>query len=529
MTSALNNLKSKWEAASDPARQEFLKRIGHEVPKTVPKKKLVPMDAAPEPWPDPDASVVEVGRVEAPRFPNIPGRWHQWVLDAAEAKAAPPDFVLGALLSSAAALIGNSRTAAPWDGWREPAILWSMLVGDPSSGKSPAVDPVMEILRRIQQDAAVGHVDAVRQHDEAKQVARVKRDGWLQMVKEANNTDRAAPPMPPDAIEPQAPVRPRVVISDTTIERFIAIAAGNPRGLLLQRDEGAGWLANMERHGGSDRQFWIEAFGGRPFEQDRVKNPEPLIVKHLTASVLMATQPGPLKRLLLQTDDDGLGVRFMYFAPTRLPPFKVPTVIPDMGWAEAALRRLHGLALADGEPVPVSFNPAARAMMAEWAAQDSEATRAAKGRYASYRGKGRGMVARLALVLEYLFWCGEEDRPEPAAVSEGAVAAAIDIYDGYLLPSASGFLIEGSASQAEDDAAAVAHWLATNRPSQLRCRDEERKGGFPCRGDRLKAACRLLVEAGWIRERQGNEKRMGRPAVVFEVNPALPTLLDKAA
>lgn len=59
-----------------------------------------------------------------------------------------------------------------------------------------------------------------------------------------------------------------------------AIAAelvSNPRGLLLVRDELAGWIGGMNlysRGDGNDRAFWLQAHGGRPWTPDRVKDGE---------------------------------------------------------------------------------------------------------------------------------------------------------------------------------------------------------------------------------------------------------------
>ncbi len=61
-----------------------------------------------------------------------------------------------------------------------------------------------------------------------------------------------APPPPP-----RAPERPRVCVSDATVEKLASLAAALPRGLLLQRDEIAGWLGAFDKYGGggSDRAF----------------------------------------------------------------------------------------------------------------------------------------------------------------------------------------------------------------------------------------------------------------------------------
>ena len=53
--------------------------------------------------------------------------------------------------------------------------------------------------------------------------------------------------------------------SDLTIEKVADILArAAPKGLLMVRDELAGWLLGMNRFNAGARAFWLEAYGGRP-------------------------------------------------------------------------------------------------------------------------------------------------------------------------------------------------------------------------------------------------------------------------
>src|SRR5690349_6668251 len=95
-----------------------------------------PREGALVPWREPDLSILSTHREAAPQLPPVFGEfWCKWIVDAAESKGAPPDFVAVALLSAAGALVANHRRARPWPGWDEAPILWAALVGNPSSGK----------------------------------------------------------------------------------------------------------------------------------------------------------------------------------------------------------------------------------------------------------------------------------------------------------------------------------------------------------------------------------------------------------
>jgi len=90
-------------------------------------------------WPAPDMTLLQPERPPAPvlsddDFSEVFGPWADWINTAARAKGAPADYVALALLSVASACIGNSRWPSPWGSWKEPPILWVMLVGKGSFG-----------------------------------------------------------------------------------------------------------------------------------------------------------------------------------------------------------------------------------------------------------------------------------------------------------------------------------------------------------------------------------------------------------
>src|SRR5690349_17169170 len=103
-------------------------------------------------WPQPDMGVLRHNRRAPPPFPIevFEPFWSEWVTVAAAGASAPVDYTAAALLASAATLIGHARWAFPWRGWSEPPTLWMANVGDPSSGKSPATDIIIKILRDIE-------------------------------------------------------------------------------------------------------------------------------------------------------------------------------------------------------------------------------------------------------------------------------------------------------------------------------------------------------------------------------------------
>lgn len=482
-------------------------------------------------WPEADYSLLANEIPDAPEMPALPGKWGDFIVQAAEAKVCAPDFVLGAVLSSAAALIGNARHAQPWPSWTEPPILWSLLVGPPSTSKSPAADTVRDVMATIESELAEQFTGTVNDYEHGREVAKIKADAWRDDAREAEKAGRPVPPRPMEANEPEMPQRPRLVITDVSIERCAALVAGNPKGVMLFRDEASAWLANFERRGGSDRPFWLEAFGARPYVVDRQKSPDPIKIDHLSISILATIQPDPLRDLVLDASDDGLSSRFLYFFPSVYPTFRRPRRPADFGFADRALRRLHALQMVaseDGRQVPgiVSFNDEAATTFEQWCAELGERTKRLQGMPANYMGKMRGIAVRLALILQYLAWSQEDEAtPEPTEIAASSVDAAIDMVDNYIVPMAFRALAGKRSPGADSDAATVGRWLVGNFTPTINAREMKRTPGFPLRDHaRIEAALAVLVDGGWLRPSQA--KTGGRMRKDFSVNPAITRALS---
>ena len=275
-------------------------------------------------WPAPEKGFL-IEETAPPAFPLeiFPQGLADWLIQTATSKSAPVDYVAATLLTGAASLIGTARRVMPWSGWSEPAILWTTLVGSPSAGKSPAMDPVLSVLAKLEGDSLEDHTEALRIYETDKLEAELAKERWVQNAKSAGEERFATPVMPASAVLPEMPSRKRLLIKDATSEALLAALKGQPKGFLTVRDELAGWFTSMDRYSaskGGDRALWLEAYGGRPYTLDRVKNGgEPFYIPSLAISVLGGIQPDRLQSCLLKGDDDGLSARFLYIYPNPAP------------------------------------------------------------------------------------------------------------------------------------------------------------------------------------------------------------------
>jgi len=482
------------------------------------------------PWAAPDPRML---RAEVPPAPALPlgdvlgPRLAAWVRDAAEAKGAPADYVFAALLAVAGATIGNARWVTPWRGWAEPPVIWAACIGLPSAGKSPAIDAAVSPLRRAERPLRERAEAEVKAWAEKAELAKLAESTWKEAARAAIKAGETPPERPAGCDAGPAPHAPRLLVSDATIERLGAILARQPRGTLQMRDELAGWLEGMARYsgGGSDRPFWLEAFGGRGFTVERMGR-EPLTIDRLTVGVVGGIQPDRLKSLLFKSDDDGLLARFLPIWPEPAP-LRRPEAQADEDMMQAALARLLSLDLvtdAEGEARPwfIPFADGARDLMDGFRAEVRGWEGEAEGLMLSFIGKLPGLAARLALVLAHLDWAAE-GAEEPREITVRDFGRAAHLVEAYVLPMARRAYADAATPKAERAARRLVGIIREQGWQRFTSRDVLRldRSGLGTAAD-LNPALAALEDADCIRpvDPPANPQG-GRPQRLFLVNPAL--------
>jgi hypothetical protein len=139
-------------------------------------------------------------------------------------------------------------------------------------------------------------------------------------------------------------------------------------------------------------------------------------------------------------------------------------------------------------------------------------------------GKARGLVLRLSLVLEYLHWCGRDgyDAP-PNTISEATLNAAAAFVTDYVIPSAERTYGDAACSEQDRNVTMLARWIAKEQPEAIHVREMQRTVRLPGLRDAksIHAACRALVEAGWLKMPAGEIGHQQRRALAYPVSPRL--------
>src|SRR5262249_44706682 len=141
-------------------------------------------------------------------------------------------------------------------GWRESASLWTAVVADPGSKKSPALDLVMRPLRHTQHTLKQVYTEQMAIY-ECEYVEYEKLYATWKRAKLATASE-----MPP---KPEEPGFPQLFSTDATVEALAGVLEHNPRGVLFVRDELTAWARAMNQYKGgkgADRQQWLSFWNG---------------------------------------------------------------------------------------------------------------------------------------------------------------------------------------------------------------------------------------------------------------------------
>lgn len=221
-----------------------------------------------------------------------PARQYQPLLsDAisiAESRGLDPGALFFAMLATVSAAIPNGirlqvdREHHP--DWLEPACIWTLLIGAPSTKKSLyhrlATDPLNAYDDRLGAETIAAQADF-------HSTPRKNRIG--------------APP----------PNR-RMLIDDVTPAQLLVLLQDNPDRLMLSSEEAAN-LIGLEP---ANRSIYNKAFNGEPQRADR-KTTTSIKIRDACLSMLLSTHPDIMRRAATQAEHDGYWQRFV---PIQLTP-----------------------------------------------------------------------------------------------------------------------------------------------------------------------------------------------------------------
>ena len=341
----------------------------------------------------------------------LPEPLRSFVASGAKSIGCDPSFIALPLLSVMAAAIGNSRRLLVRRGWLVPPILWTAIVGESGTAKTPAFRLAVNALRERQRRAIQRQEDEERRYENELALYDKAYAEWKR---------RKGGDDPPQ--KPEPPAAERCIVSDTTVEALAPILKANPRGLLLARDELHGWLGSFDRYangkGGADASHWLSMYNGETIIVDRrTGQPRTIYVPWASMCVCGGIQPAILDRALgREHRESGLCARLLFACPPRKPKQWIDHDI-DPALEESIVQlldrmyALHPTIDDDDQFHPVVIGMKREAQTAFRSFYEAHAVELADltGELAAAFNKLEEVACRLALVVHYVRWAAGDE------------------------------------------------------------------------------------------------------------------------
>lgn len=195
-------------------------------------------------------------------FSLLPSSLQSWGKDLQHRLQCPPDYIGVGIMIALAAAVGNKVMIQPKENdhsWVVVPNLWGLLIGQPSSMKSPAMDATLKHISKMEES--------------------------LRNVKVETPSGSA--------------FSRRLIVKDTTIEQLQVIQSQNSSGILYVQDEISALFRKFDQPSSNDRQYLLEAFNGNSsYSVDRVTRNSVFIEKN-TLSLIGTIQPEVLQSIFL--------------------------------------------------------------------------------------------------------------------------------------------------------------------------------------------------------------------------------------
>lgn len=417
---------SDWLAAGGTVAE--LHRIADETPEFDPSLSTDSNNAG-----DLSESVdVDAPRTSPPKpFPvgTLPGPVAEFVTASAKAIGCDESFIGLPLLCCLARAVGNSRVIQVKHGWNEPAVLWGAIVAKSGSHKTPSMQQATKFLEAVQARKIAEHVAELEQYAIDKSVHDKNIAEW----KRGKTND-------PPPSEPQEPVCTRYLTADATIEALVGLLAKQFDGLLVCRDELAGWLNFDEyKNGrGSGLGHWLSMWSASSMNVDRKTGTTKLLhIRRAAVSLIGGIQPGVLKSAIGREHmQDGLCARLLLAMPEPKPVVWTDEIVD---WAiESRMTRVFDALLTlepgtdeDGDfhPTPVPMTTEAKQIWIEYFNRHRGESAGLDDDLVAAWTKLEAYTARLALVLQLCSWASGE--ADANAIDESTMVNAIELSDWF--------------------------------------------------------------------------------------------------
>jgi hypothetical protein len=439
-------------------------------------------------WEAPDESLLEDRRGTLPAFPCdvFPPGLEDWLARASRGAGCLVDHVAVPMLGVTSSLIGKARRVQATSSWVEPMTLWTCVIGESGSRKTPGLRTVTRALDQIEAENTPTYIDANAKHMLRVENAKAELKRWRKECAVAALKKLDPPRLPIEAVDVGDFIWPSLSVSDCTVPRLAKLCMVRPRGMLQIRDELAALFGGMKLTG--SRPFYLESWNGGRFVVERVADGKSFTVDNLLVGLVGGFQPDALARAFIG-DEDGLYGRFLYgWPPTPIyHPLTddIAEVDPEF---QNLLTKLIRLPAEDENgkfaPRTIPLSSGAREEFEHYRQFVAHTKRSIEGREQQWLSKSETHLLRLAGTLAFLAWADASSGTglesiaaalEPNEINRRFMVAAVKLIEGYFWPHARAALRQVGLSDRHCHLRRVLRWLRSNDHHEISLKDVRRE------------------------------------------------------
>ncbi|APD50185.1 DUF3987 domain-containing protein [Francisella hispaniensis] len=252
-------------------------------------------------------------------LPEIIG---DYVYDLANVIQQPVQYVACASLTSLAGLLGNKVRLDINEKRKVTPVLWSMLVGESGTGKTPSIQEAIKPLKMIDDEFYDRYLEELRNYKIQLEFEQNEIDEYKAKLKnydklnEKDKTLISKDDLKAKIIELEKdktikPYSREVYINQATKEALIKqLSVDSPNGLLVDIDELIDWLNSITRADKSDDHgLYVSGYNGHSYKSKTVSR-DTQKVDSITLSIIGGVQTNRLLEFTKKYSGSGLLARF---------------------------------------------------------------------------------------------------------------------------------------------------------------------------------------------------------------------------
>ncbi|WP_133638296.1 DUF3987 domain-containing protein [Photobacterium lutimaris] len=265
---------------------------------------------------------VEVKKLTRDMLPSVFGKF---VFDfSISMNNTKPDFTAVSIITAAASVIGGSSVITPKaknKGWKVKPTIWAMVIGNPSSYKTPSINKGVSGLQNAQKNyidlingVEVNRYELFREEYESElnELENKAKNAFIE--EDLDQSIEISKRI--EELKNRKPKKREIIVNDATPEALLLRLGDNPDGILSISDELNKMFMGMKKTGREqERSLYLEGYNASdsPYIQDRIGR-ERVYVSSVHINIVGGIQPNVLKPIIVDRKqgkaDDGLFERF---------------------------------------------------------------------------------------------------------------------------------------------------------------------------------------------------------------------------